>query len=414
MRLLVICPHFEPDVAPTGVMIASIAEEFRKSGHEVHVVTSLPWYRRHSVEPGWRGCLLRSDEEGGPDRPMRVTRVHPFPASKTSIAARAAGFSCFTALTALASLKSRVRPDGVLAMSPPITLGLSGWAAARRWSVPLVLNVQDVYPDAAIHLGALRGRRLIAAARRLECFVYRCADAITVLSDDMRENVSAKTDPRWETAVRVIPNFADADRIQPRGRMTGYRAEHALGDRTVVMYAGNVGLSQPLTLMVDAARAFRHRSDTVFVVNGAGAALPALKRAARGLDNLVFADFQPPGRLGEVLASADVHVIVLSEGLAQASVPSKLYSILAAGRPVVASLDAGTEVARVLCRTDSGLWVPPDDSEAFTAAVGSLLDDPARREAMGRNGRAFIVSWASSASVAQEYCDLFAELAGAS
>ena len=409
-----ICPHFEPDVAPTGVMISSIAEELRKSGHEVHVVTSLPWYRRHSVEPEWRGRLMRTDEGGGPDGRLRVTRLHPFPASKTSIAARATGFSCFTALTALASLRTRARPDGVLAVSPPITLGLSGWAAARRWRVPLVLNVQDVYPDAAIRLGVLRGRRLIAAARGLERFVYRCADAVTVLSDDMRDNVSAKADPRWATAVRVIPNFADAERVRPRGRMTDYRAEHDLGERTVVMYAGNVGLSQPLTLMVDAARAFRHRSDAVFVVNGAGAALPDLKRAARGLDNLVFADFQPPGRLSEVLASADIHAIALSEGLAHASVPSKLYSVLAAGRPVVASLDAGTEVARVLRGTGSGLWVPPRDPEAFTAAVGSLLDDPARRESMGRNGRAFIESWASPASVAQEYCDLFEELARAS
>ena len=412
MRLLVICPHFEPDTAPTGLVVAAIAEQLRENGHRVCVVTSLPWYRCHRVEKEWRGRLVRTSGggESAQGDSLSVTRVHPFPTSRTSIAARAVGFAGFTGLAALASLRPGMQPDGILAMSPPITLGLAGWLAARRWRVPLVLNAQDLYPDAVIQLGAVRSRWLIAAAHWLERLVYRCSDAVTVLSDDMRDSVKARVDPGWRTLVRVIPNFADTERIRPGDRMTGYRVEHGLGDRTVVMYAGNVGMSQPLSLMVDAARALRHRRDAVFVINGAGSALPALKAEAAGLDNLVFADFQPEERLSEVLASADVHTVLLRDGLARSSVPSKLYSIMAAGRPVVASLDAGTEVARVLQRSDSGLWVPPEDADAFIAAVNSLLNDSARRQAMGRNGRVFAESWASSAAAAQAYSDLYGEL----
>ena len=407
MRLLVLCPHFEPDVAPTGEVMTAIVSELARRGHEIQVVTSLPWYRQHRVEPGWRGRPLRH----GPARGgIGVTRVHPFPTAKGSIAARAGGFAGFTALAATTAVASRARPDAVLAMSPPVTLGLAGWAAARRWRAPLVFNLQDIFPDAAIDTGAIRGRRVIAAARRLERFIYDRADAVTVLSEDMRANVAAKLDSERSGAVRVIPNFADTARIRPRSRSTAYRAEHGLADRTVVMYAGNVGFSQPLELVVAAARSCRHRDDVVFVVNGEGSARPALEASAAGLPNVVFVDYQPAERLDEVLASADIHVVVLREGLAHSSVPSKIYSILAAGRPVVASVDPGTELPRLIDEADCGIAVAPEDTEAFSTAVGALLDDPRRCEAMGRRGRAYVEECMTPPAVATAYETLFAEL----
>ena len=407
MRLLVLCPHFEPDVAPTGVVMTAIVDELVRLGHDVDVVTSLPWYRQHRVEPDWRGRLVRRGQASGG---AGATRVHPFPTAKGSVAARAAGFAAFTALASGASVVSRPRPDAVLAMSPPITLGVASWVAARRWRAPFVFNVQDIFPDAAVETGAVRSPRLIAAARRLERFVYRRADAVTVLSEDMRANVAAKLDPTWRTTVRVIPNFCDTDLVRPRSRSTRYRSEHGLGDRLVVMYAGNVGFSQPLDLLVSAAQSLRHRDDVVFVVNGEGSARRALEESAAGLPNLVFVDYQLAERLEEVLASADIGVIVLGKGLAHSSVPSKLYSILASGRPVVASVDPGTEVARVLEDAACGLAVEPGDPEGFAAAIGSLLDDPAGREAMGRRGRAFVEAWMTPSSVAEAYSELFAEL----
>ena len=418
MRLLVLCPHYEPDVAPTGEVMTAIVSGLARRGHEIRVVTSLPWYRQHRVEPGWRGRLVR---RGRASSGVSVTRVHPFPTAKGSLAARAGGFAGFTVLAAAAAVASRARPDAVLAMSPPITLGLAGWAAARRWRAPFVFNLQDIFPDAAVDTGAIRGRRLIAAARRLERFTYDRADAVTVLSDDMRANVAAKLGAERATvaaklhaeratAVRVIPNFADTARIRPRGRSTSYRAEHGLGDRTVVMYAGNVGFSQPLDLVVAAARSYRHRDDVVFVVNGDGSARQALQASAAGLPNLVFVGYQPAERLDEVLASADIHVLVLGKGLARSSVPSKIYSILAAGRPVVASVDPGTEVHRVIDEAGCGVAVAPENPDAFGAAVGALLDDPGRREAMGRRGRAYVEDCMTPSAVAGAYEELFAEL----
>lgn len=419
MRLLVICPHFEPDVAPTGVVMTTIASELAAAGHELHIVTSLPWYQHHRIEPEWRGRLLqRSDTDWG-----RITRVHPFPTDKRAIGMRALAFAGFSALATVAAIISRRRCDAVLAMSPPLTLGLAGWLVARLRRVPFVFNIQDVFPDVAIEVGALSNPRLIGLARRLERFVYRRADTITVLSDDLRRNVEAKlaagssraspagsATSRKVRKVQVIPNFVELSRILPQDRDTRYRREFGLGDRTVVMYAGNVGFSQPLELMLAAARELRRRHDIVFVINGNGSARAGLEAAAADLDNLLFVDFQPAQRLPDVLASADIAVIVLRRGLAGASVPSKLYSTLASARPVVAAVDPGSEVARVLGASESGLVVAPDDPEAFSLAIADLSDDMERRAEMGRAGRDFIESWSTPAEVAAAYVALFADL----
>jgi colanic acid biosynthesis glycosyl transferase WcaI len=132
--------------------------------------------------------------------------------------------------------------------------------------------------------------------------------------------------------------------------------------------------------------------------------------SADGLDNVVFVEMQPRERLPEVLASADVHVIPLRRGLARSSVPSKLYSILAAGRPVVASVDEGTEVARTIEAAGAGLAVPPEDPDAFCGALAELLDAPGGREAMGTSGRAFVEEWVSPAAVAAAYERLFEDV----
>jgi colanic acid biosynthesis glycosyl transferase WcaI len=414
--VLVICPHFAPDAAPTGEVMTRIATELGERGHELQVVTSLPWYRDHRVESGWTGRLVRhEDRDTG-----RITRVHPFPTDKRNIPARALGFAGFTGLAAVVALKGRRHhpPDVVLAMSPPLTLGAAGWLAARRWRVPFVFNIQDVFPDAAVELGAISSRPVIRFASWLERWTYRRADAVTVLSDDLRDNLVAKIQgsvPNPYDRVRVIPNFVDTAQIAPADRAGTpgggeYRREHGLGDRQIVMYAGNVGFSQSLELLVGAARALADRADVVFVINGGGSARPDLERRAMGLDNVRFVDFQPRERLADVLAAGDIHVVPLRRGLARSSVPSKAYSILAAGRPVVASVDEGSEVARLVEKAGAGLAVPPDDPSTFSAALTALLDDPVRARAMGAAGRAFVERWASPAVVAGRYEALFEEL----
>jgi len=253
----------------------------------------------------------------------------------------------------------------------------------------------------------MRNRYVIAIARALERATYRRSGAVTVLSDDLRDNVRAKLPPSQRAKVTVIPNFVDVDAIRPLGRLTAYRAELGIGDELVVMYAGNVGMSQSLGLMLDAARAL---PDVVFVINGDGSVRPRLEREAAGLANVRFGAFQPAERLAEVLATGDLHVVALRSGLGRVSVPSKTYSILASGRPIVAAVDPGTEVPRILALSAAGWAVPPDEPVAFVDAVAALVADPVALARMGENGREWVETHVTAGNVAAAYEGLVTEL----
>ena len=174
------------------------------------------------------------------------------------------------------------------------------------------------------------------------------------------------------------------------------------------MYAGNLGHSQSLDLMVEAARRHQHRDDLVYVINGGGVRAEELATAAAGFQNLVVVGYQPAERLAEVLATGDIHVVPLRAGLTSASVPSKIYSVLAAGRPVIASVDPGSEVARMVA--GAGLAVTPDDPDVFTAAVEHLAGDVELRSRMGANARAWAEECHSPRAAAGAYLDLIERL----
>lgn len=404
MRIVYVVPHFAPDVAPTGALATQLVDRWAEGGHAIEVVTSLPWYREHSVEEGYGGTLVRHE-----DTPWgRITRLHPFPAAdKTNILRRGLSFGGFSTLAAAVGARGD-RADVVVAMSPPLTLGATGWAIAKARHAPLVFNVQDIFPDVVVDLGVVKNRWVIRAAQALERWCYRSADAVTVLSEDLARNVRSKS--RRPENVHVIPNFVDTTTITPEPAENAYRAEYGLTGKTVVMYAGNIGLSQSLDIVIEAAGALSYESDVAFVINGQGAKRKELEDKARGLPNVTFVDLQPPERLSQVLAAGDIHLVPLRSGLASSSFPSKTYSILAAGRPLIAAIDRGTEIADVIERSGAGLATPPDDAEALTKAIRRLLDSPDEAREMGLRGRRYVEHHVSPAAVAEAYVDLFRQL----
>ena len=406
-RVVVLCPHFAPDTAPTGDVMTRIVQEMTGLGVEVHVVTSLPWYRHHAVEEGWAGRLVRREQTPWGS----ITRVHPFPSkNKRNLVARAAAFIGFSVVAGVCALFVggwRRRVTAIIAMSPPLTLGLTGWLAGVVRRAPLVFNIQDVFPDAAVQTGAITNRGIISLASWLERVSYRRSRAVVVLSEDLRRNVAAKLPSSLASRVHVIPNFVDSEAITPADRMTDYRTELSIGDEIVVMYSGNVGFSQSLDLIIDAAR---HFPEVTFLVNGEGSARDSLRDAAKGVPNVRFGDYQPKERLTEVLATGDIHVVPLRRGLGSVSVPSKTYSILAAGRPVLAAIDADTEVTRILAASGSGISVAPDDSEQFRHGLRALLDDPPGRGAMGVAGRKWVETHVSPHAVGRSYVELISSV----
>ena len=404
LRLIVLCPHFEPDMAPTGVVMTRIVHELAARGHELHVVTSLPWYRKHQVETGWAGALWRIEKTTWGS----ISRVQPFAGqTKSNLVRRAVGFilfSYFVGLRALFAGGFWRRADGVLAMSPPLTLGLIGWHTKLFRGGKLVFNIQDVFPDAAVETGAISNQRVIAAASWLERVSYQRSDSVVLLSDDLANNVQRKLDQKFHKRIRVIPNFVDTQAIVPMSRLTNYRRELGVDESLVVMYAGNVGFSQSLELMIEAARVL---PNVIFVINGEGAARKSLEAKAHALSNVKFGDYQDASRLSEVLATGDLHVVPLRRGLGSVSVPSKTYSILAAGRPICAAIDLDTEVPRILAASNAGVCVEPDDQAAFVSAIAAMIGDRKSLEEMGASGRKWVEGHASPQSIAQRYEALY-------
>ena len=399
-----LCPHFAPDTAPTGDVITRIVDEFVRAGERVHVVTALPWYRNHAIEDGWSGRLIRREKTSFGS----IIRIHPFPGkSKSNLLRRAVGFGAFSAIAGVCTLFAggiHRRPRAIISMSPPLTLGLTGWLASRMRFTQSIFNIQDIFPDAAIETGAITNKRIIAVARWLERVSYQRSDCVVVLSEDLRRNVAAKVSSRHAKKVVVIPNFVDADFIRPMDRMTSYRSELKIGSEQVVMYAGNVGYSQSLTMMLHAAR---QMPEVTFVINGDGAARKKLEEDCVRLANVYFGDYQPIERLSEVLATGDIHVVPLRAGLASVSVPSKSYSILAAGRPMLAAIDPGTEIPNMLRQSGAGVAVEPDNSAAFIEALSQLVSRREQLHEMGSRGRTWVETHASPASVAAQYEAIF-------
>ena len=262
-------------------------------------------------------------------------------------------------------------------MSPPITLGLTGWLVSRLRRGRMIFNIQDVFPDAAVETGAITNRSIISAARALERTSYLRSDAVTVLSDDLADNVRGKLPPSAGERVHVIPNFVDTDAIVPGDRLTPYRAELGLGEGPIVLYAGNVGFSQSLDLMLDCRpcdprcdvpRQRRRRRAT----RARTCRRRSRQRPLRRLSSTRH-------RLSELLATGDIHVVALKRGLARVSVPSKTYSIMAAARPVLASIDPGTAVPKILEQSGGGVTVAPDEPVAFVAGPARAARRPGRR-----------------------------------
>ncbi len=408
MKLLLLCPHFEPDLhAATGEVMSKLVHALHRRGHHIDVVTSLPWYHHHDVWPEWRGRPWRSEETAF----GRILRVWPFPTNKSNIPARALAFGGFTGLATAAAL-TMGRPDIVMGMSPPIFLGDAAKLVARRWRVPAVFNVQDIFPDVAVDLGALSNQKVISLAKRHEKSLYSRVESVSVLSEDQAANVRAKMDSAEHHKVEIIHNFADTDRVSVVDRSDGteYRRVNNLVGKQIVMYSGNVGLSQSFDLVEHAAKAFGSRDDVHFVINGEGAARSEVDEWASKYPNVTVTDFAPRDKVSDVLGSADLHLILLKTGLARSSTPSKLYGILASGRATLASIDVGSEVAITLEKAQAGRSVPPEDPEAFLQALQEMLDLPTELETQGKNGRSYVEHCLTPDAQAERFEDLFERL----
>ena len=399
-RILVLNQYYWPGVEATAHLLTELCEALDEE-YEVEVVTGV--LHGHEEAP-------REVEHNG----VRIVRVASTSYERSELARRAANYFSYLGY-ALAHALSRPAPDLVLCMTDPPIVGDLGVAVGRRFRAPVLVISQDVFPEIATELHRLRNPAVVGVLGALVGAYLRRADRIVAIGETMRERLEAKGVPRER--LRVIPNWVDTRAITPQPRDNPWAERHGLTSRFVVMHSGNVGHAQDLDSLVRAATFLRDREDVRIVVAGFGARHAEMVELASRLDvedTVRFLPYQERENLPFSLSTADVHVVGLAKGLAGYVVPSRLYGVLSAGRPVIAAAEDESESARLVREVGCGIVIPPARPELLARTIRDAADGAFDLAAMGRRGREYVEREADRLVAMERYRALVRELVGGS
>lgn len=376
MRVVLLNQYYAPDEAATAQLLADVGAALVVAGHDVVALCSDRSYadpsRRYPTEELADGVRILRARTSGFGRARTLGRLIDYATFFLGSGWR---------------LLFRVRPDVVLSLTTPPMVGALGILASRLGGARSILWVMDVYPDLAFELGVLReGSAAGTLLHGISDRILRGTDRVIALDQAMAERLRA----RGAHDVTVVDNWADEATIDRKG-IEGHPLRRAWGweGRFVVLYSGNLGLAHEFETVLDAAERLRERSDVLlaFVGGGPRKAEVEAEVARRGLPNVVFRGYVPRDRLGESLTAGDVHLVTLRPRMPGLLVPSKIYGILAAGRPTIYVGPPDGGVATIVETGACGTRVANGDDEALARTVLAYADDEARRETEGRTAR---------------------------
>ena len=374
-RILVLNQYYWPGVEATAQLLAQLCEALAVD-YDVTVVTG----HLHGHE------LPSAETRNG----VRVVRVRSTTYDRSRLHHRAANYVSYLADSVLTALRGE-RPDLVLCMTDPPIVGDIGLLVARRFGAPLLVISQDVFPEIAERVKRLEQPLVLGALRRLVALYLRRADRVVAIGDTMKRRLEAKGAPA--ARIEVIPNWVDTKELVPQPRQNAWSAEQGLDRSFVVMHSGNVGHAQDLDTLVRAATFLRDLDGLEIVVIGFGARHAELTELAERLEvdgTVRFLGYQPRSRLSLSLAAADLHYVGLARGLSGFVVPSRVYGILAVGRPVLVSADADSETVRLVEEAGCGFVVPPGRPELVAGVIRDVVEGRTSLEGMGDRGRAWV------------------------
>jgi glycosyltransferase involved in cell wall biosynthesis len=377
MHILLLNEYYPPDTSATAKMAAEVAEALAQR-HKVTVVAGRPSYDPDEFYP-W--ALLRSHLSNG----VRVERVGSTAYPRHQMRRRVSNYLSYLALAVPRALA--IHPDIVLAMTDPPIAGIAGAFIAQITRCPFIYSISDLYPEMAVAGNILKPSFWTHRWEKMHRRALKQAARVIVLGDDMRERIVAKgLIPQRVTVVRsgaslpsAVPDLGDPSVLKIVN-------EIRCGFPFVVLHAGNLGFYGAWDTLLEAAKLLRNEN-VGFVFVGDGANRAVLEASASNPSNVRFLPFRPAGQIPHVMMAGDVHVVTIRHGLEGAVVPSKLYSILAMGRPVLAVASPSSDAARIVVESGCGLAADPGDPNAVAAAVRDLRADPARLALMGRCAR---------------------------
>ena len=384
MKILLICAFFPPEVGSAAHLYYELGQALQTRGHEITVITGLPRYHVIGERNQYRGRPFIYETY----HQLKVLRVFNFDIPWHVPLLRGLDQFLSALLFGGAGLWLPTF-DVALVYSPPLPLALAtlvlGWLRGK----PTILNVQDIFPQSAIDLGVLKNRHLIRLFKGMESFLYRRFGTIVVHSEGNRNYVLSRGGAA--AGVKVIPNWVDTEAIKPADEQNSIRQVLGVEHHFIVSFAGIMGFSQDLDTILNCASLLKNDRDIAFLLVGDGVEKPRIQTMSRELhlDNVHFLPMQSKEEYPKVLAASDLCLVTLRSEVKTPVVPSKILSIMAAGRPVLASLPLTGDASRLIAAAEAGLSLPPESPEMMAEAILKLRHNPALLKEMGAKGRSY-------------------------
>ena len=369
MHILLLNQYYPPDTSATAKMAAQVAEKLAER-HQVTVVAGRPSYEPDEFYPF---AFLRRDIRDN----LTVERVASTAYPRHQMRRRVSNYLSYLALAVPRALA--IHPDIVLAMTDPPVAGIAGAFIARMADRPFVYNIRDLYPDMAIGGDIVQPNRWVDRWEKMHRRALHQAARVIVLGDDMRDRIISKgVSPDRVVVVRDGASFPPSLPERNDLVVQKIRCDFSF----VALHAGNLGFYGAWDSLLKAADILRNEN-TGLVFVGDGANRAAMEISAKPLPNVRFLPFFPIEQVPHVMMAGDVHIVTVRRGLEGVVVPSKLYSILAAGRPVLAIAAAESDATRIVRESGCGISADPDDPAAIAAAIRELRNDQNRLIQMG-------------------------------
>lgn len=402
LKILLLSRYFPPEIGTAANLFFELARGLARSGHDVIVATGFPWYNLDTIPERYMGKFHMYEKMDGVEV-IRI-RLPVFGPRKFRLAV-----GHLTApLTSIVAGLHVEKPDVMLIYSPPLFLGISAWILKKFRKTPFVFGVQDLHPQCYIDQGVLKNRMAIGVLQAVEKFCYRKADLVTVHSEGNRRHIVEQkgTDP---SKVKVLANWIDTDEIIPLSRDNKFSRQHGLNGKFVVGFAGTIGMSQGMLGVVDAARLLKDRKDIEFFIVGDGIEKETMisKAKEHGLDNIRFLGMQPKSVYPYVVAASDVGLVTLNSKVKTPVVPSKILSMMAAARPVLASLPLDGDAPKLIAESGCGICIGPENPEELAGKIAFLADNREICLQYGRQGREYVERHLSLKRVTNDIEQLF-------
>ncbi|MBN2569942.1 MAG: glycosyltransferase family 4 protein [Deltaproteobacteria bacterium] len=411
MKILYISQYFPPEMGAPAARVSELAHHWVQSGHQVTVLTGFPNHPTGNIPPEYKGKYRRLVCREAVDN-IRVVRTWLLPFPNRKAHERILNYLSFC-LSASLTGSFLGRPDVIIASTPQLFVGLSGWWIGRIRKIPFVLEVRDLWPDSITASGMGReGSMPIRVIRAVAGFLYRSCEHIVVVTPAFQEDLVSKWDMPLEK-ISIVENGVETDLFTPDGGRDTDKSALGIQGRFVVSYIGTLGLAHGLSTVLQGAAQLQTVSpEIVFLFVGEGADKERLISMAqdKGLLNVLFLPQQPREKVPSIIRASDVCLVPLRKAdVFKTVIPTKMLEFMACGRPVILGVDG--QARQVLDQAQAGVFVEPENQDALVQAIKRLYQDSTLRQTLGRNGRNYIIEYLSREQTARLYTTVLEKVA---